>query len=142
MLGHIYFIYIRFKLDGVLLAHAVEDVPHRRFEGLETGVGFRAEPLVLDFAPEGLDFIEMGALGGQVEDVHVLLLPGRDSGLKGGCVVDAGVVEFEHRGPGAGGGPGAERIDDKGRVQAAFAGGGVQLVGGGVVEPNTLNRGP
>ena len=57
-----------------MLAHSVEDVPHRRFKGLETGVGFRAEPLVLDFAPEGLDFVEVGAVGGQVKNVLYLTI--------------------------------------------------------------------
>ena len=48
---------LRFKLDGVLSANAVKDVTDGSFEGLEIGVGVRAEPLVLDFAPEGLDFV-------------------------------------------------------------------------------------
>ena len=38
-------------------ADAVKDVTGGSFEGLEIGVGVRAEPLVLDFAPEGLDFV-------------------------------------------------------------------------------------
>lgn len=40
-------------------ADAVEDVSDGGFEGLEIGVGFGAEPLVLDFAPQGLDFVEV-----------------------------------------------------------------------------------
>ena len=48
--------------------------------------------------------------------------------------MDYGVVEHQHRGAGAGGGPRIQRVDDEGRVQAAPAGGGVQLVGGRVVE--------
>ena len=43
------------------------------------------------------------ALGGQPEKAHVLVLPGRESGLKRGGVVNAGVVA--HRDGGSGGGP-------------------------------------
>ena len=48
--------------------------------------------------------------------------------------MDAGVVKHEHRGPSAGGGPDIERLDDKSRIHGGLAGGGVQLVSGGVVE--------
>ena len=57
----------RIELDGVLLADAVEDVPDGGFEGAEIGVGFRSEPLVFDFAPQRFDFVEVGAVGGQVK---------------------------------------------------------------------------
>lgn len=50
----------RIELDGVLLAYAVEDVPDGGFECFERGVGFGPEPFVLDFAPERLNFIEVG----------------------------------------------------------------------------------
>ena len=59
----------RIELDGVLLADAVEDVPDGGFEGLEIGVGFGSKPLVFDFAPQGFDFIEVGAVGGQEKNV-------------------------------------------------------------------------
>ena len=49
-------------------------------------------------------------------------------------MVDTGVVENQHRGPGTGGRPGIERLDDKDRVHGCLAGGGVQLVRGRVVE--------
>ena len=48
------------KLDSVLLAYAVKDVPDGGFQGLKGGVGFRPEPFVLDFAPERLNFIGWG----------------------------------------------------------------------------------
>ena len=59
----------RVELDSKLLAHAVENVPDGGFESLEAGVGFGPEPLVLHFAPEHLDFVEVGAVGGQVKNV-------------------------------------------------------------------------
>ena len=55
------------KLDGVLLAYTVEDVPDGGFQGLKGGVSFGPEPFVLDFTPERLNFIEVGAVSGQVE---------------------------------------------------------------------------
>ena len=122
------------KLDDVLLAYAVEDVPDGRFQGLEGGVSLGPAPFVFDFAPQCFDFIEVGAVSGQIEEGHVLGLPSSEPRLEGGGVVDAGVIEHEHRGPGAGGSPGIEGVDDKGGVQASLAGGGVQLVGGRVVE--------
>ena len=60
------------KLDGEWYADAVEDVPDRGFEGLEIGVGFGPQPLVFDFTPAGFDFVEVGAVGRQVENVAVV----------------------------------------------------------------------
>ena len=122
------------KLDGVLLAYAVEDVPDGRFQGLQGGVGFRPAPFVFDFASQCFDFIEVGAVDGQVEHLHVLGLPSVESCLEGSGVMNFGVVEHEHRGSGAGDRPGIKRVDDEGRVQRPLAGGGVQLVGGRVIE--------
>ena len=65
----------RIESDGVLLADAVKDVPDGGFQGLEGGVGFGPEPFALDFVPQRLYFVEVGAVGGQVENVHVLRLP-------------------------------------------------------------------
>ena len=78
----------RVELDGVLLAYAVENVPDGGFEGVEIGVGFRPEPLVLHFAPERFDFVEVGAVGGQIENIHVLGLPRLEPRLEGGGVVN------------------------------------------------------
>ena len=58
-----------------LLSDAVEDVPDGGLEGLEVGVGLGAQPFVLYFAPQGLDFVEVGAVGGGVKDMDVLVLP-------------------------------------------------------------------
>ena len=52
-------------MNGVLLPDAVEDVPDGGFERFERGVGFRPEPFVLNFAPERLDFVKVGAVGGR-----------------------------------------------------------------------------
>ena len=113
-------------------ANAVENVPHSGFEGLEIGVGLGPQPLVFDFAPEGLDFVEVGAVSRQVENVHVAVFPVLQPRLERGGVVQAGIVEDQYRGPGAGGDPGVERVDDKGGIHASLTGSGVQLVGGGV----------
>ena len=129
----------RFKLDGVLLAYAVEDVPDGGFEGFEIGVGLRPEPLIPDFTPERPDFVEVATVGGRVENIHVLGLPGIEPRLERGGVVDADVVEYQDSGPGPGGGPGIERVEDKGRVQAPFARGGVPLAAV-LNRPSTLNR--
>ena len=120
--------------DGELASHLVEDRADGPFEGSKTSVGFWPEPFVFDFAPQGFDFVEVGAVGGQVKDKHVPFLPGRQARPKGSGMVQAGVVEHEHRGPGARGHPGLERVEHKGPVQGAFAGGRVQLVGGRVIE--------
>ena len=37
--------------------------------------------------------------------------------LERGGMVQAGIVEDQHRGPGAGGDPGVERVDEKGGIQ-------------------------
>ena len=122
-----------------LMSDAVEDVPDGGLEGLEVGVGFGAQPFVLCFAPQGLDFVEVGAVGRQVEDVNVLVLPSLQTGAERGRVVNRGVVEDQNRGPDAGGGPGIDGLDDESRVHRSFAGVGTQVVGkqvvgGGVVE--------
>ena len=88
---------LRVELNGVLLPYAVEDVPDGGFQGLKGGVGFRPEPLVLDFAPEHLNFIEVGAVSGQVENGYVLGLSRLKPCPEGSGVVDFGVVEHEHR---------------------------------------------
>ena len=106
-------------------AYTVQDVPDGRFQGLKGGVGFWPKPFVFDFAPQGFDFVEMGDVGGQVEDVDVLDLPRLKPRLEGSGVVDFGVVEHEHRGAGASGRPRVKRIDDEGRVQGAFTDSGV-----------------
>ena len=122
----------RVELAGVLLAYSVEDVPDGGFEGLEIGVGFGPQPLVFDFAPEGLDFVQVGTVSRQVENMHVAVFPVLKPRPERGGVMQAGIVEDQHRGAGAGGDPGVERVDDKGRVHGCLAGRGVQLVGGGV----------
>ena len=99
-------------MNGVLVAHAVKDMPDGGLKGLEIGVGFGAEPLVFNFTPQGLDFVEVRAVGGQIEHVHVLRFPRRQTGLESGGMVDFGVIEHEYGGAGARGGPGIERVDD------------------------------
>ena len=112
---------------------AVKNVPNSGFEGLKIGVGFGPQPLVFDFTPEGLDFVEVGAVSRQVENVHIAVFPVLKPRLERGGVVQTGIVEDQHRRTGAGGDPGVERVDDKGGIHASLVGSGVQLVGG-VVE--------
>ncbi len=121
-------------MDGVLLANAVENMPERRFQRLERRVCFGAQPFVLDFSPERFNSVQMGAIGRQVEHLYVLLFPSRESGLESRGMVNPRAVEHQHGGPGAGGDLGLERVDNESGIQPAFAGGGVQLVGRGIIE--------
>ena len=65
---------LRSELDGVFQADAVENMPDGGLEGFEIRVGSSAQPLVFNLAPEGFDFVEVGA-GGQVEKVDVRVFP-------------------------------------------------------------------
>ena len=120
-------------MNDVLQAYAVENMLNDGLEDLEIAVGFGAQPLVVDSTPQGLHFVEVRAVGGQVKKGGVQVFPMSQARLKGGAVVNFGVIEHQHGGAGACGGLGIGRIGDKGRVERAFAGGGVQVVGGGVV---------
>ena len=100
-------------------------------KGLKIGLRLGPEPPVFDFAPARFDLVNVGAVSGQVKEVRVLVFPRLGVGFEGGRVVETGVVEHQHREPGAGGGSGRERIYNKGGVERGFAGGG-QVVGGGV----------
>jgi hypothetical protein len=115
-------------------------MPDGRFEGAKIGVGFGPEPLVFDFAPERLNFVQVRTVGRQMKNVHILVFPVLQAGAKSSAVVQAGIIEYEYGGGGAGSYPGVERGDDKSGVQPARSGGGVEVVGVGMVEPNTLNR--
>jgi len=70
-----------------------------------------------------------------------LVFPRGQPRLKRRGVVNFGVVEHQYRGASARGGLGSARVEDKGCVQRACAGGGEQVVGGGVEKPNPLKRG-
>lgn len=122
------------KLNRVFLADPVQDMPHRRFQCLKRSVSFGAQPLIFTLTPQGFDFVEVGTISGQVQDIKVLLLPDGQAGGEGSGMVEFGVVEHEHRRPGTGSRPGIERVDDKGGIQATLSGGGMQLIGGGVEE--------
>ena len=63
------------KFHSELLAYPVQNKPDGGFEGVEVGICFGAQPLVLHFTPQGLDFVEVGAVGGEVKDVDVLVFP-------------------------------------------------------------------
>ena len=97
------------------------EVPDGGLEGPEIEVDFGAEPLVFDFAPQGFDFVEMGAMGRQVENVRVLVFPRRESRLESGRVMDFGIVKHQHGGARASGGPGVfVSSTRKGLLQSAL----------------------
>ena len=77
-------------------------------------------------------FVEVGAAGRQVEKGHVVVFPALQPRLERGGMVQAGIVEDQHRRTGPGGDPGVKRVDEKGGIQGPLAGSGVQLLGGGV----------
>lgn len=55
-------------------------------------------------------------------------------------MVNAGVIGYEHGGLGTRGGPGIKRVDNKGRIQGAFANGSVQVNGSGVVSDQHIEQ--
>ena len=69
------------KLDGEWQADAVGDLPNSGYEGLKIGVGFGPQPLVFNFIPAGFDFVEVGAVGPQVEKVGAVKQIGEISNL-------------------------------------------------------------
>ena len=119
-------------------AHAVEDVQNGSFEGFEIGTGSGPQPLVFDFAPERLNFIEVGTVCGYVENMHVVGFPRWQPRLECGRVVQAGIFEDQHGRTDTGGHSGVEHIDDESGVARAFAGGGVNELVVALNKPNTL----